>query len=65
VSLTHRYHNEHDGTGLDIPDGADSADRERTADRARRFFDSLWNQGDYWKQDDTQLDVLISLLRRV
>jgi predicted TPR repeat methyltransferase len=25
------------------------ADREQAGDRARRFFDSLWSQGDYWK----------------
>ena len=39
---------------MTIPDStsrneSDSVDRERAGDRARQFFDSLWNQGDYWK----------------
>jgi len=39
---------------MTIPDSTSrnesvSVDRERAGDRARQFFDSLWNQGDYWK----------------
>jgi SAM-dependent methyltransferase len=32
------------------------ADRERAGERARRFFDDLWNQGDYWKLDTSAFD---------
>lgn len=46
---------------MTIPDStsrneSDSADRERAGDRARRFFDSLWNQGDYWKLETCAFD---------
>ena len=35
---------------------SDPADRERAGDRARRFFDDLWNQGDYWKLETSAFD---------
>lgn len=35
---------------------SDPADRERAGDRARRFFDGLWNQGDYWKLETSAFD---------
>ena len=46
----------------------DSADLERAGDRARTFFDSLWNQGDYWKLETSAFEQaryarLMELLR--
>ena len=46
---------------MTIPDStsrpdADPADRERAGDRARSFFDGLWNQGDYWKLETSAFD---------
>ena len=34
----------------------DSDDRERAGDRAQQFFDSLWNQGDYWKLETSAFE---------
>ena len=46
---------------MTIPDStsrneSDPVDRERAGDRARQFFDSLWNQGDYWKLETSAFD---------
>ena len=46
----------------------DSADREWAGDRARTFFDSLWNQGDYWELETSAFEQaryarLMELLR--
>jgi SAM-dependent methyltransferase len=35
---------------------SDPVDREGAGDRARRFFDGLWNQGDYWKLETCAFD---------
>lgn len=35
---------------------SDSDDRARVGDRARHFFDSLWNQGDYWKLETSAFE---------
>ncbi len=37
-------------------DESDPDDRERAGDRARRFFDGLWNQGDYWKLETSAFE---------
>ena len=37
-------------------DASDPGDRERAGDRARRFFDGLWNQGDYWKLETSAFE---------
>jgi SAM-dependent methyltransferase len=34
----------------------DADDRERAGDRARRFFDGLWSQGDYWKLETCKFE---------
>jgi SAM-dependent methyltransferase len=46
---------------MTIPDSAsghepDAADRERAGERARRFFDGLWDQGDYWRLETSPFE---------